>query len=100
MGSNTSQPDGAAIYRALVSQSKSRVRGAKVEKKSNPSAGDYAALTLKGKHLAYFHQHKLAATVEIRVDGKRKRSKLTKESDVAKAVDAIAAKASEVTPKK
>jgi hypothetical protein len=94
------KPDGPAIYRALVAATKSGVRGAKVVKKENPSAGKYAALTVRGKHVAYVHQSKRGATVEIRVDGKRVVHKLASEKDVAAAAEAIAAKASQVTAKK
>jgi hypothetical protein len=100
MADTNGKPTGAAIYRALVTQAKGSVRGARLVKKENPSAGKYAALMVRGKHVAYVHQSKRGATVEIRVDGKRVVHKLTSEKDVAAAAEAIAAKASQVTAKK
>ena len=92
--------DGAAIYRALVTQAKGRVKGAKLVKKQNPSAGDYAALMIGKQHVAYLHQLKGGARVELRVNGNRVARKVGSESDIPAAVDAIESKASEVTATK
>jgi len=91
--------DSAAIYKALVAQSKSQVRGAKLVKKQNTGAGEYAAIQLKGKHIAYVHRFVSGVRLEIRVDGKREARRLTTEKDVIAGVRAIIAKAQEITKK-
>lgn len=92
------KPDGAAIYRALVAATKSGVKGSKLVGKENKS-GKYASVQVKGKHVGYLHTTKSGAWVEIRVDGQRTVHKLASETDVPAAVEALAAKATELKAK-
>lgn len=70
-----------------MAQAKASVKGAKLIKKQNKSAGNYAALTVRGKHVAYLTGGKLGANVTLSVNGKRVTHKLKSESDISAAVN-------------